>query len=246
MDADRVVRQVKPESFAYPGSELELFAEAINWKRYFSAALSPYLGSRVLEVGAGIGGTTAVLAAQAQGRWLCLEPDTGLAARLHEQCQNGVLPPCCRVRHGTLADLPEDPGFDTMLYIDVLEHIESDRQELAQAARLLCPGGHLAVVAPAHQALFSPFDRSVGHFRRYSRRGLLALSPPELRVVTARYLDSAGLLASLANRLLLRADLPTPGQIRFWDRFLVPLSRVFDPLFAYQLGKSVLVVWRRP
>lgn len=245
MEADRAVRQVKPDSFAYLGSELELFADAINWKRYFSAALRPYLGSRVLEVGAGIGGTTAVLAAHAKGQWLCLEPDAGLAARLCEQCKAGVLPPCCSVQRGTLADLPPEPGFDTVLYIDVLEHIETDRQELAKAARLLSPGGHLAVVAPAHQALFSPFDQAVGHFRRYSRRSLLAISPPELRVVSARYLDSVGLLASLANRLLLRADLPTRGQIRIWDRFLVPLSRVADPLLAHRLGKSVLAVWRR-
>ena len=245
MDADRRVRQVMPESFAYSGSELELFADAINWKRYFAAALHPYLGSRVLEVGAGIGGTTAILASPTQGRWLCLEPDRALAARLQERCGANDLPPCCAVRHGTVFDLPQDPGFDTVLYIDVLEHIETDREELAQAARLLAPGGHLAVVAPAHQALFSPFDRSVGHFRRYSRRSLLALAPPGLRVATVRYLDSVGLLASLANRLLLRADLPSTGQIRVWDRFMVPLSRFVDPLLAHRVGKSVLVVWRR-
>jgi SAM-dependent methyltransferase len=245
MDAGSRAREIAPEPFAYSGSELELFADAITWKRYFAAVMRPYLGPRVLEVGAGIGGTTAVLTAGAHALWLCLEPDPVLAARLQERCRAGSLPPCCAVRHGTLADLPQGPGFDTVLYIDVLEHIENDRDELERAAQQLRPGGRLAVLAPAHQALFSPFDRSVGHFRRYSRRGLLALAPPGLDVVAVRYLDSVGLLASLGNRLLLRSDLPGARQIWFWDRFMVPLSRLVDPLLAYRIGKSVLAVWRR-
>jgi hypothetical protein len=59
-------------------------------------------------------------------------------------------------------------------------------------------------------------------------------------------LDSAGLLASLANRLLLRSAMPSPEQIAFWDRVLVPISRVLDTLFGRRLGKTVVAVWSRP
>ena len=68
-----------------------------------------------------------------------------------------------------------------MLYIDVLEHIEHDLDELARAASHLAPGGHLVVLAPAHQALFSDFDRAIGHYRRYNRAGLQKLAPAGLR-----------------------------------------------------------------
>jgi len=144
-----------------------------------------------------------------------------------------------------LNSIPDSELYDTVLYIDVLEHIERDRDELERATKHLVPGGHLVVVAPAHQWLFSPFDAAIGHFRRYSRRSLGDLDPPGMQVVLARYLDSVGLLASLANRLVLRSAMPTVGQIRIWDNFMVPWSRFLDPIFLYGIGKTIVVVWRR-
>jgi hypothetical protein len=64
-----------------------------------------------------------------------------------------------------------------------------------------------------------------------------------LRPVEAFYLDAVGMAASMANRLLLRASMPTQGQILFWDRVLVPASRVIDPLLARSVGKSVVAIW---
>jgi hypothetical protein len=156
------------------------------------------------------------------------------------------VPGCCRVVVGTLEDasVSSEP-FDTILYVDVLEHIEDDRGELALAARLLKPGGHLVVLSPAHRWLYTAFDSVIGHHRRYTRADLRAITPTGLALVRLDYLDSVGLLASLGNRLLLRQALPTPGQIALWDRVLVRLSTRLDPLFGNRLGKSVLGVWRR-
>lgn len=232
-------------AFKYEGSELALFAQANHWKRYYSRVLQPFIGRSVLEVGAGIGGTTQVLCAGEHRRWVCLEPDATLADELHERILGGKLPAYCERRVGTLRDLAGSDRFDTVLYIDVLEHIERDRDELERATEHLQPGGHLVILAPAHQWLFSPFDAAVGHFRRYNLRSLQELRPPGTRAVLARYLDSVGLLASLANRLILRNAMPTAGQIRTWDGYMVPCSRVLDPMFRYRLGKTVVLVWRR-
>jgi hypothetical protein len=57
-------------------------------------------------------------------------------------------------------------------------------------------------------------------------------------------LDGVGLLASLANRIVLKSGAPTKSQIRFWDTCMVPLSRVVDPLLGYRVGKSIIGVWR--
>ncbi len=230
----------------YVGSELELFRDAGNWKRYFASILKPHTGSRVLEVGAGIGGTTAVLCDDTHSDWCCLEPDRDQAAALSHAIETGDLPTSCRVVTGTVGDLSGEPCFDTILYIDVLEHIENDRAELRRAAQYLSPGGRLIVLAPAHQWLFSPFDAAVGHFRRYNVRQLAALTPPGLVLGKSYYLDACGILLSAANRLLLRRSMPCKSNIRSWDRFFVPLSRLLDRLTLYRLGKSVLVVWRRP
>lgn len=116
---------------------------------------------------------------------------------------------------------------------------------MARAAARLKRGGALIVLAPAHPFLFTPFDRAIGHFRRYKRVSLREAAPATLSVEKLIYLDAAGMLASAANRLLLQSAMPTERQILTWDRLLVPVSRLIDPLFAGRVGKSVLGVWRK-
>ena len=101
------------------------------------------------------------------------------------------------------------------------------------------------IVAPAHNWLYTPFDRAIGHYRRYTRKTLKEVMPPELRLERLMYLDSVGQLASLGNWLFLRQRVPTLRQILFWDRILVPCSRRLDPWPRYSVGKSVLGIWRR-
>lgn len=234
-------------SLDYVGGELALFAHATNWKRYFGTATRPYLGNEVLEVGAGLGTTTQVLCRE-QSLWVCLEPDPAMVRTLGEAAASGRLPAACRVETGTVSDLiaqGREASFDSVVYIDVLEHIEDDGDELQRAIQMLRPGGHLVVLSPAFQFLYSPFDASIGHVRRYDRARLRAIAPKGAQEVTIRYLDSVGLLASLANRLLLRAGMPTQGQVLTWDRLMVPVSRWVDPMIGYTFGKSIFAVWKR-
>lgn len=231
---------------SYVGNELDLFAAATRWKSYLRRQVARDLRGDVLEVGAGIGGTTRLLCDGNQPRWTCLEPDPVLASRLARAVDEGELPPCCEVAVGTIDDIAEHDSYDTILYIDVLEHIADDAAELARAAGRLRPGGRVIALSPAHNWLYTPFDRAIGHHRRYTKATLAALTPEGLRLDRLIYLDAAGLLASLGNRLLLRQSLPTARQVAFWDRVLVPCSRRLDPLLGHALGKSVLGVWRKP
>ena len=233
-------RVVADSEFKYAGSELELFEKARNWKSYWRAQIAEFVRCDVLEVGAGIGANTLTLSSLTYERWTCLEPDAVLAARIE-------LPPGGRheTAVGTIVDLAPAAKFDAILYIDVLEHIEDDRREMARAADRLKPGGALIVLAPAHPFLFTPFDRAIGHFRRYTRASLRAAAPEKLPIEKLVYLDAAGMLASAANRMLLKSAMPTERQILTWDRMLVPVSRLIDPIFAGCVGKSVLGIWRK-
>ncbi len=231
----------------YVGSELGLFAQAVNWKQYLQRQLASFIQGRVLEVGAGIGGTMRFLRTHHCSHWTCLEPDPDLAKQIVPQMR-GASPArddALTVVIGTIADLAEASGYDAVLYIDVLEHIENDSLELRQAARLLNDGGHLIVVSPAHQWLYSPFDEAIGHYRRYSRRTLQEVTPQGLALSRLRYLDSVGLLASAGNRFLLKSHRPTIRQISVWDNLMVPLSRFLDAALGYRVGKSVCAVWQR-
>jgi SAM-dependent methyltransferase len=236
---------LKSEPVSYIGDELELFALARNWKAYLARKIQPFLGPRVLEVGSGLGATTKALCVNDHERWVCLEPDFAMAKQLEESVTRKRLPQCCEVIAGTVATAELVGPFDTVLYVDVLEHIADDGEELCQIPSLLADGGRLVVVAPAHSWLFSPFDARIGHHRRYTRSTLQAVAPASLKQETFEYMDSVGLFASLANRALLGQALPTKRQIVFWDRLLVPVSRVLDVVMAGRVGKSLLGVWRR-
>ncbi len=230
----------------YGGGELELFADASNWKAYFSGAISQNLRGRVLEVGAGLGSTTLALCRPGLKCWDCLEPDSGLKGRLCDLLDRHKWPCPVRARVGTLSDLAANELFDTIVYIDVLEHIAEDGAELALVARHLVPGGKVVILSPAFQFLFSEFDASIGHYRRYTKSTLLALTPSDLMPVAARYLDSVGLIASLANRVLLRASMPTRKQVQVWDKFMIPLSRILDRIVFFGFGRSIMVVLEKP
>jgi SAM-dependent methyltransferase len=232
--------------FHYVGSELDLFAAALRWKSYWSRRIKPYVQGDVLEVGAGIGSNTGFLSGLASGRWVCLEPDLGLSDQLGANLKQAGRKPEHESVCGTLQDLAEGESFDTIVYIDVLEHIENDAGELIAAAERLRPGGRVVVLSPAHQFLYTPFDAAIGHFRRYNRSSLSEISPPALRLETIFYLDACGIAASAMNRLMLRQSMPTKSQIAVWDKWIIPASRMIDPVLMYSVGKSIVGVWHRP
>jgi 2-polyprenyl-3-methyl-5-hydroxy-6-metoxy-1,4-benzoquinol methylase len=143
----------------YIGDELTLFQNAKNWKAYYSSYFKKYLKGNVLEVGAGLGGTTLSLCDGTQDKWLCLEPDTKLCNQIHTLITENKLPACCKAQTGFLSDLPDSEKFDAILYIDVIEHIEDDKKELQLASRFLKPGGVLIIIVPAHPFLYSPLQK---------------------------------------------------------------------------------------
>lgn len=229
-------------ALAYIGDELQIFEKAENWKGYYRKKLLSHLGNRVLEVGAGIGGTTLHLCDGSQKDWLCLEPDNRLSENILQLISGGKLPSYCRVVTGTLDDISAADLYDSVIYIDVIEHIEDDSGELKKAVRYLVRGGNLIVLVPAHQMLFSNFDRSIGHYRRYSRKQLEGIIPGNMKVVKSMYLDSFGFSVSVANKLFLGQKYPTLKQVLFWDRVIVPVSKFVDPLLGYNFGKSCLLI----
>lgn len=231
------------DEFEYIGDELELFEWAENWKRYVAGRLRPYLNGDVLEVGAGLGVNIPYLHGDQVTRWVSLEPDPRLCVSYRQRQAEGKIPAHCELKQGTLETLPSEESFDCILYIDVIEHIEDDRAEVERAYNRVKPGGHLCILCPAHNFLYSPFDKAIGHFRRYDKsmyRGLLDCEPTALE-----YLDSVGMAASIANKLLLKQSYPGEKQIKLWDRLFVRMSRVVDPLTFRMMGKSICGVWKK-
>lgn len=229
----------------YVGKELDLFALADNWKSYVKEEIAGYITGEVLEVGAGIGATTLALHDGTARWWVCLEPDAILALRLQEQIRTNRCAMTTNIIVGSIRSFVQAPCFDCIIYIDVLEHIEDDRGQIEAAAKLVRPGGHIVVLSPAHQWLFSEFDKSIGHLRRYNKATLRTMMPSGWMEKKLTYLDSFGVFLSLGNVLALRQSIPTRAQLAIWDRLCIPLSRCVDRLTGGLIGKSVLAVWSK-
>lgn len=232
------------DSLKYEGDELKLFQHAKHWKKYFSGQIKPYIKGDVLEVGAGIAATTLLLNDGSAEEWILLEPDKEMCALLDKKMASGELPANCQVQTGTIDMV--NCSFDTIIYIDVLEHIERDANELQKAEALLNAGGNLIVLSPAFNFLYNPFDKAIGHYRRYTKKMLKKITPAGLPLISIRYYDSTGYFAALMNKFLLRKKYPTQQQVLFWDNWLVPVSKVTDQVFFHSFGKSIIAVWNKP
>jgi hypothetical protein len=222
----------------YQGDELELFENAINWKKYWSSKIEEERNTKGLEIGAGIGGNNSFLLPKTDSLTLC-EPDEFFFQNFLEPMAESNKK--ISVVLGTIEQIESEREFDQIYYIDVLEHIEDDKQEILNATRHLKRNGSLYILVPAHKILYSEFDRSVGHFRRYNKKMITDCVPANFTISEYYCLDSLGVLASLGNKLFSRNSSVTLKKVIFWDKILVPLSIKIDRLTGYKFGKSILV-----
>lgn len=230
----------------YVGTELELFENAHNWKQYWFDIIKPYIGNSILDVGAGIGSTAKLFSRRQLDCYIAVEPDMENVKAMQEKASLNHFNASFKCINGGIDVLDGDKLFDTILYIDVLEHIQDDKNELELVSKHLRPGGRIIILSPAHQWLFSPFDESVGHFRRYNKRSLIQAKPDRLIADRLCYLDSIGIMASASNRFFLRRSNPSEEQIKLWDDYMVPVSKITDKLTQFLLGKTILGVFQLP
>lgn len=213
--------------------------QAVRYNRYILDRLLDWAREkrRVLDFGAGNGRFAVAL----EGEHFdvsAIESDPVLRERIAAQ---GV------ATHASLASV-EREAFDGIYSLNVLEHIEDDEGVLEQFESCIRPGGGLLIYVPAFEVLFSSNDVRVGHVRRYRRRGLVAkLERAGFRVETARYVDSIGFAAGLAYRFFGNRDGDlNPRAVRFYDRFLFPLSCALDRIVGFSFGKNLLIVAQKP
>lgn len=228
-------------NYEYIGEELELFKNCRNWKRYLFQSLFQNLEGDLncVEVGSGIGSNSTYIINKSES-YIGIEPDRKLvnvASSLY---------PNTRFYVGLVDELSSlNENFNAILYIDVLEHIEDDVSEIIKAWSFLPDKGKLLINVPAHQFLFSNFDSSVGHFRRYSRREILKKISglgPSAKIQKIQYLDSIGFFLSFASKIFLSQSQKINLQkVRTWDR-LISVSKWIDLFTLNRMGKSLVVV----
>lgn len=218
---------------------LESLEEAPRYRDWILRLLDDGLQAPILEIGAGTGTFTEVLVDR--GAVTAVEPASVLADALRSRMTDRQE---CTVVKGMLDDVPDDQ-FNSAVMVNVLEHIDDDEGTVAELARRLPVGGTLALWVPAFPMLYGPFDRELGHFRRYRRQPLIDLVTRNGFVVEdCRHANFPGWFAWLIVVRLLRS-IPTGGRsLRLFDR-IVPVIQRVESVVRPPFGQSLVVIARR-
>jgi len=236
------------EGFAYPGRELEAMAGASNYHRWILEIFKPYLGEHLVEVGAGIGSFSELILKHHACQTLCLvEPSREMYGQLVAQAQrlNGTTR--LRTFNSTFVDaaalIKSEQTPDSIIYVNVLEHIAADEVELQTIHSTLADKGCVFLFVPALPWLYGAFDRRVGHVRRYEKQELEAkLRRSGFKIIVSTYFDLPGIAPWWLKYCLLKSATMQPGGVRFYDRFVVPATRRLESFIPPPIGKNVIAV----
>jgi SAM-dependent methyltransferase len=222
----------------------EVNAPYLRWQ---IEQVEPFMGSRLLEVGCGVGGILSQLTPREFVMGIDVEEEEVAFARNRFADRPGF-----EFALMDIAGLPaEDRAalkarrFNTVLCINVLEHIQDDAAAVAAMTDVLVPGGVLAILVPAHPALYGQYDAMDGHFRRYTKSALRqVLLRSGLSVERLYRFNIAGAAGWFVQYRLLRRKIHQPGHFKIMTAIL-PALRAVESRVKPPFGLSLVAVARK-
>ena len=222
---------------------LESFEAYAGW---IHRKVQPYTGQRILEIGTGIGNNVPFLLSQHTTRLALTDFRQSYVDILHKKYGDYDN---IDIYHYDATLMPPDEltrfGADTLVCLNVLEHIEQDRIALSRFYDLLQPGGHCIILVPAFQWLYSQMDKYLEHYRRYNMHELQS-KMEEAGFITrqALYFNLIGALGWFFTGKILREKYIKSRHV-FLQKLLLPMSYAIDKL-SLPLGLSVICVGKKP
>ena len=231
----------------YLSAVLEYFDLAQNYRKYQHKLIKNFVKRKILEVGAGNGQIINDYVYDNNNEIFLLEINSDMHDLLKKKFN---LNKNVKIINSTIQNLNQQ--FDTILYLDVIEHIEDHEKEILDAYSKLENDGYLVFIVPAFQNLFSNFDASVGHYRRYEKKFFLEFAKKnKIKCIKAHYFDSIGYFIIIISKLFnfmnfyihKNKDTVTLG-IKFWN-LLIPISKILDKILFNSVGKSLICVYQK-
>jgi SAM-dependent methyltransferase len=240
----------EPAADSHFGALDELVALA-GAERFFSWIVDSFgdaLGPRTLEVGAGLGTVSRLITERRPGvSVVALEPAANVFPGLADTAARN---PGLTARQTTSGELLAEGAagtFDSVVYVNVMEHIEADVAEMEVARQLLAPGGHLCLFVPAMPSLYSNIDHKSGHYRRYTKSGLAdKITAAGFEIERLDYFDVASIIPYWVVYRLLGTERLGGASNAMYDKVLVPASQLAQRILRHPpIGKNLLAVARR-
>jgi SAM-dependent methyltransferase len=228
---------------------LETLAEAVNYNEFVYSRMRPYLGTRILELGAGIGNLTPFfLRYGTHVTAIDIDPNLIRIHRERVESQPRLHVECCSMED--LAGRAEcRDQFDSVVSSNVLEHISDGTiGEVVRAMMVvLKPGAYAVHWVPAFQGIFGTLDKAFRHHRRYSKVSATKLfESAGFGIQSVTYWNMPGFFGWwLYGRILRVSSIPRSSALTF-DKCIVPILRVVEPRLWRPFGQSLLIVARKP
>jgi SAM-dependent methyltransferase len=223
---------------------LEKISRMKNFNRWMYERIAPYIGERILEVGAGIGNLTQffidrefVLASDVEDSYLSALRDKFGARENFKTLKLDFM--------DDVKPVVKPHKIDTIVCLNVLEHILEDRAALRNMYEILIPGGNLIILVPAFQWLYGTMDKNLLHHRRYSKKELREkFETAGFNVIHTEWMNIAGIPGWFINGKIRKVDALPEKQLALYDK-LVPIFRIFEKLTGPPIGQSIIMVGRK-
>jgi 2-polyprenyl-3-methyl-5-hydroxy-6-metoxy-1,4-benzoquinol methylase len=215
---------------------LETLKEADEYYKWLFSRVKPFVEGKVLEIGSGIG-NFAKWASNSGSEYHVSDADPALVERLKADFPTAF-------QWDLYQPFPRTDFYNTIIILNVIEHLENDLEAVKQIHERLLPGGHLIVMVPAMQFLYGSLDQAFGHFRRYTKRTMGdILKKASFKIVKQEYVNVIGMLGWFAyGKILKRKQLPQKLCSHF--NLVIPLLRLERPV-AYFTGLSLIIVGQK-
>lgn len=230
----------------YAANDLETMQAARRYGAHVFDLFRPHIGSRVLEVGSGIGTMSGPLVDVAD-IVVGIEPNINCAMRAQQVMKDHprFSLRMCHLEECDRAELASQ-RFDTVMCVNVLEHIADDVAALRTFRDVVVPNGRVLIFVPAVEAAYGPLDAELGHHRRYSKASLAkAFKEAGLELVSLRYTNPIGLVGWMFKSHVTKSRAHSLTQVSLFETLIAPWALPLERIVTPPIGLSLAAVGRR-
>ena len=227
-------------NFTYEIKDLEAMSKANNYHNWVFDELKNFLGEKVAEIGAGNGNFSAFLLQSPNiKKLISVEPDKDICILYQQNISDSR----AEIVNGFLGDIKDNysNSFNSITYVNVLEHVADDKKELSYVYDCLKDEGRICIFVPALPFLYSEHDKSIGHFRRYTKK---LLEESGFVVEKIKYFDIVGIFTWFMVYKILKMK-PKPGNVSFYDKLIIPILRTIEQFIPLPVGKSLIAIGKK-
>jgi SAM-dependent methyltransferase len=221
---------------------------ANNYNNWILSKFDKYVGNTLLEIGTGQGNFKKYLKNKVQN-YVSVDIDEQVIKRAKVRDPNGNYE-VADISKSEIFSLKDKYAFDSIICINVLEHVPDHVNGLNNMLKLLKQGGYLLLYVPSFMHLYNDLDKLAGHLRRYEKKDILNLieNSSDYEIITNEYFNPIGAIGWWLNKLKSHQNINSKNvnsQVLIFDKYVVPISKLVNPIFKRFWGQSLYCIIKK-